>query len=241
MISSSGYLINDLADLSEDRKHPIKSKRPIASGNLPKYIAIWCSIILVGLALPGGFWLSRTFGIILLGYFILELVYSLFLKHKVILDVFCIASGFIFRVLAGGVAIQVEISHWLLICTALIALFLGFGKRRHELVLLKEEAHHHRRVLTEYSPYFLDQMISVVTAATLIAYILYTQSADTIRKFGTDKLILTTPFVLYGIFRYLYLVHHKKEGGSPTKLLLTDLPLMINITLWALCAILIIY
>lgn len=241
LISSAGYLINDIVDLSEDKKHPSKQKRPLASGKLPLKTAIWTSILLIAVSLPCGILLNKTFGIVLITYFILELIYSFFLKHRVILDVFGIASGFILRVIAGGAVIKVGISHWLLICTGLIALFLGFSKRRHELVLLGDEAHKHRRVLTEYSPYFLDQMISVVTASTLVAYILYTLSPETINKFGTDKFIYTTPFVLYGIFRYLYLVHQKEEGGSPTKLLLTDIPLLINVALWVLTAIIIIY
>lgn len=241
IISSAGYIINDLVDLSEDKKHPRKSKRPIASGSLPPKTAIITAMALITIALLCGFILNINLGIVLLLYFILELIYSFFLKHKVILDIFGIATFFILRVLAGGVVIQTEISNWLLICTGLIALFLGFSKRRHELVLLGEDAHKHRKVLTEYSPYFLDQMIGVVTASTLVAYILYTLSAETVEKFGTDKLIFTIPFVLYGIFRYLYLVHQKEKGGSPTKLLLTDPPLLINATLWILSAIIIIY
>lgn len=241
LISSAGYLINDIVDLPEDKKHPSKQNRPLASGKLPLQTAIWTSILLVIVALPCGLWLNKVFGIILISYFAIELIYSFFLKHKVILDVFGIAGGFILRVLAGGAVIQVEVTKWLLICTGLISLFLGFSKRRHELVLLGDEAHKHRKVLSEYSPYFLDQMISVVTSSTLVAYIFYTLAPETIHKFGTDKLVYTTPFVLYGIFRYLYLVHQKEEGGSPTKLLLTDPPLLINVALWALTSIIIIY
>lgn len=241
LISSAGYLINDIVDLPEDKKHPLKQNRPLASGKLHLKTAVWAIILLIIIVLPCGIWLNKTFGAILIIYFILELIYSFFLKHKVILDVFGIACGFILRVLAGGIVIHVDITKWLLICTGLIALFLGFSKRRHELVLLGDEAYKHRRVLLEYSPYFLDQMISVVTSSTLVAYILYTISPETINKFGTDKLILTTPFVLYGIFRYLYLVHQKEEGGSPTKLLLTDPPLLINVALWVLTSIIIIY
>lgn len=241
LLSSAGYIINDIVDLSEDKKHPFKSKRPITSGKLSLTAAIYTSIILALIAIICGLWLNKAFGIILIIYLGLELIYSFLLKHKVILDVFGITGGFILRVIAGCVVIQVEISSWLLICTGLIALFLGFNKRRHELVLLGDEAYKHRRVLTEYSPYFLDQMISVVTASTVIVYILYTLSAETINRFGTDKLIFTIPFVLYGVFRYLYLVHQKEKGGSPTRLLLTDLPLLINVALWVLTSIIIIY
>ena len=240
-ISSAGYLINDLVDLEEDKKHPIKKDRAIASGKISQSTAVWMAVVLVVIALGFGFVLGYKFVLILVSYLILELVYSFFLKHRVILDVFGLAGAFILRVIAGGVAISVSISSWLLICTGLISLFLGFSKRRHELVLLGDGASKHRKVLTEYSPYFLDQMISVVTASTLIAYILYTLSPETIAKFHTDKLIFTTPFVLYGIFRYLYLVHQKEKGGNPTKILLTDTPLIITIALWALTAILIIY
>ena len=241
LISSCGYLINDLVDLDEDKKHPVKRNRPLASGKLPKNIAIFSAASLALTTIPISFFLNTTFGFIILSYFTLELIYSFFLKHQVILDVFGIALGFIFRVLAGSAIIGVEVSYWLLLCTGLISLFLGFSKRRHELVLLGDEGYRHRKVLLEYSPYFLDQMISVVTPATLITYILYTINAETVAKFGTKNLILTVPFVLYGIFRYLYLVHQKEKGGNPTKLLLTDMPLMISVILWALVAVLIIY
>lgn len=241
LISSAGYLINDIIDLPEDKKHPAKSKRPIASGKLPVKAAFLVLILLIAIAFPVGLLLNKMFGIVLVLYFIFELIYCSFIKHMVILDVFGIAGGFILRVLAGGFVIQVEISHWLLICTGLISLFLGFSKRRHELTILGEEAHKHRKVLLEYSPYFLDQMISVVTSSTLIAYILYTLSTETIAKFGTNKLILTIPFVLYGIFRYLYLVHQKEKGGSPTQLILTDIPLLVDTALWVITSITIIY
>ena len=182
-ISSAGYLINDLVDLEEDKKHPIKKDRAIASGKISQSTAVWMAVVLVVIALGFGFVLGYKFVLILVSYLILELVYSFFLKHRVILDVFGLAGAFILRVIAGGVAISVSISSWLLICTGLISLFLGFSKRRHELVLLGDGASKHRKVLTEYSPYFLDQMISVVTASTLIAYILYTLSPETIAKF----------------------------------------------------------
>lgn len=241
LISSTGYIINDIIDLNKDRNHPIKQNRPIASGKISVENALQIGIALTIFSISVSFWLNRKFGLILVIYLILEIIYSFFLKHKVILDIFGIGSGFILRVLAGAVVIEVEISKWLLICTGLIALFLGFSKRRYELILLGDEAYKHREVLTEYSPYFLDQMISVVTASTLIAYTLYTLSPETINKFGTDNLIFTIPFVLYGIFRYLYLIHQKAEGGNPTKLLLTDIPLLINLALWGLTAIVIIY
>ena len=241
LVSSANYLINDIIDLPEDKEHPLKNRRPLASGKLPLWMAGTTIILLLGISIPFGFWLDKSFGWALSAYFLLGVSYSVFWKHLVILDVFAIAAGFILRVIAGGLVIHVFISGWLLLCTGLLSLFLGFSKRRHELILLGDAAPHHRKVLTEYSPYFLDQMISIVTAATLLTYILYTMNPVTIAKYGTDKLIVTMPFVLYGIFRYLYLVHQKKTGGSPAKLLLTDFPLLINIVLWIFTAVTIIY
>lgn len=240
-LSSSIYLINDLVDLEKDKRHPHKSKRPLPSGRLKKSLARQTSVLLAIVALSGAFLLSPNFGIVALAYFVLFCVYSFKLKEIVILDVMTIAVGFVLRVVAGGLIIDVEISHWLLICTILLALFLAFSKRRHELVILDKEATNHRSILSEYSPYFLDQMIAVVTASTVTAYSLYTMSKETIEKFHTDNLILTVPFVLYGIFRYLYLVHQKQEGGNPTKALLTDRPLIFNTLLWLITSIIIIY
>jgi len=159
----------------------------------------------------------------------------------VILDVMSIATGFVIRAVAGGVVIGVPVSQWLIICTFLGALFLGFGKRRHELVLLEGRATEHRSSLQEYSPYFLDQMISVVTASTVVAYAIYTASPEVRERLGTDQLYLTIPFVLFGIFRYLYLVHQREEGGNPTQLLLTDGPLLADLVLWILAATLVLY
>jgi 4-hydroxybenzoate polyprenyltransferase len=185
--------------------------------------------------------MSFFFGIIVLAYFLLNIGYSLYLKSIVIIDVVTIAAGFVLRVLGGAVIISVTASQWLILCTILLALFIGFSKRRHELVLLKDAATNHRNVLKHYSPYFLDQMIAVVTASTVICYALYTMSKDTIEKIGTSKLIYTIPFVLYGIFRYLYLVHQKEEGGSPTEIMFTDKPMLINVSLWVVTSIVFIY
>ena len=175
------------------------------------------------------------------GYLALQILYSLLLKHIVIIDVLTIAIGFVLRAVGGAVAVQVEISHWLLVCTILLALFIALAKRRHEIVLLSGGAASHRPILGEYSPYLLDQMIGVVTASTLISYIFYTISPETQAKFGTAWLGLTIPFPLYGIFRYLYLVHQREGGGSPADLLLTDRPLLACVALWALTVALIIY
>jgi len=241
LLSGSVYILNDLLDLQQDRAHPRKSKRPLASGRLKPSIAIISGIVLVVLSLTNAFWLNTSFALVALGYFILQIAYSTLLKHIVILDVLAISTGFVLRAFAGGEVIAVPISSWLLICTILLALFLALGKRRHELLLLEEDAVHHRKILYEYSPALLDQMISVVTASTVVAYALYTMSAETIKKFHTDNLKYTILFVLYGIFRYLYLIHQKNEGGSPEKILLNDKPLMLNIILYLITVWLFLY
>lgn len=241
LLSGAVYIFNDLIDLEQDRRHPVKSQRPIAVGKLKIPYAILAFVLFSLFSLWMAYYLGLPFFLGALSYFLLQIVYSLFLKRMVVLDVFAIAFGFVLRVVAGAVVIDVEISSWLLICTILLALLLGFSKRRHELVLLEEEAENHRRALTQYSPYLLDQMISVVTAGTVVAYVLYTMSEETIAKFGTKNLIFTVPFVLYGIFRYLYLVHRKGAGGNPEKILVTDKPLMINILLWVIAVGVILY
>lgn len=241
LLSGSLYLFNDLQDLEEDKHHPLKSKRPLASGKIKKSLVLWTFVILSAVCLLGALWLNINFFLVVLLYFFLQLGYSLKLKHVVILDVFLIAAGFLIRVVAGGLAIDVYISPWLLVCTLLLALFLALSKRRHELVLLDVNASNHRPILKEYSPYLLDQMIAVVTASTVIAYCLYTISAETVSKFGTTQLIYTVPFVLYGIFRYLYLIHQKSGGGSPETLILRDKPLLVDIFLWIAVAVLVLY
>ena len=192
-------------------------------------------------ALAAAFALGVPFGAVASAYLVLQFAYSGPLKHIVILDVLTIAIGFVLRAAAGAVAIDVPISHWLLVVTILLALFLALSKRRHELVLLADGATGHRPILGEYSPYLLDQMISVVTASTLIAYIFYCISPETIQKFGTDLLGLTIPFPLYGIFRYLYLVHRREGGGSPSEMLLNDRPLLVCVALWVLAVVVIVY
>jgi len=241
ILSGSLYILNDLKDLEEDKLHPSKSKRPIASGRLKKSTAFLFFIILSVLALILSITLNIYFFIAALIYFLLQVAYSFWLKHVVILDVFVVASGFFIRVVAGGLAIDVHLSSWLLICTILLSLFMAMSKRRHELVLLEENAGNHRPILKEYNPYLLDQMIAVVTASTLIAYCLYTISEETVSKFGTARLVYTVPFVLYGIFRYLYLVHQRTEGGSPEVLIIKDKPLLVDLFLWILAVMLILY
>ncbi len=241
VVSGAFYIFNDIKDCEEDRAHPKKCLRPIAHGDLGKGQAMAASIILTVIGLVAAFLLHRNFFYAVVIYLALQLAYSLKLKHVVILDVFVIAAGFVVRVVAGGLVIDVPISSWLLICTTLLALLLAMGKRRHELILLEDKAIHHRAILKEYSAYLLDQMIAVVTASTLIAYCLYTISPETVAKFGTEHLIWTAAFVLYGIFRYLYLIHQKGKGGSPEELIIQDKPLLFNIVLWIGAVILIIY
>lgn len=241
LVSGAFYIFNDLQDREEDRVHPKKSQRPIAKGEIIPSGALAVFVFLAGGSLVAAFFLNRYFFIAVVIYFFLQLGYSLKLKQIVILDVFVIAAGFVIRVVAGGLVIDVPISSWLLICTTLLALFLAMGKRRHELVLLEERATDHRPILKEYSAYLLDQMIAVVTASTLIAYCLYTISPETVEKFGSEHLVWTSAFVLYGIFRYLYLVHQKGKGGSPEELVLQDKPLLLNIVLWIGTVILILY
>lgn len=229
-LSGSAYILNDLTDLEEDRAHPLKCKRPLASGRLKVSYALGFSLSLATFSLIAGYYLSFNFFLTALIYFLLNLVYSLSLKNIVIVDVLSISLGFVLRAVAGAVVIEVAISPWLLICTLLLALFLALGKRRQELTLLKDKAGYHRRILERYSLSLLDQMISVVTSSTVIAYCLYTFTSQTAQK--AKFLMLTMPFVLYGIFRYLYLIYQKDEGGEPETILLKDKPLIINILLW---------
>jgi 4-hydroxybenzoate polyprenyltransferase len=241
MLSGVVYLVNDIADRTSDRQHPLKAKRPIASGALPVSAAIGAAIAFGASALVAAVLIGWPFTMVALAYLGLQLAYSAALKHVVIIDVLTIAIGFVLRAVAGAAAVNVEISHWLLVCTILLALFIALAKRRHEIVLLAGGATSHRPILGEYSPYLLDQMIGVVTASTLISYIFYTISPETQAKFGTQWLGLTIPFPLYGIFRYLYLVHLREGGGSPADLLLTDRPLLVCVAMWALAVAVIIY
>jgi 4-hydroxybenzoate polyprenyltransferase len=240
-LSSAVYLINDVADRDTDRQHPLKRKRPIAAGQVSVPAALATAGALVVASIAAAFLLGVRLGFVASAYLALMVLYSGPLKHAVILDVLTIAVGFVLRAAAGAVAIDVVISHWLFVCTILLALFVALAKRRHELVLLADGAISHRPILGEYSPYLLDQMIAIVAGSTLISYIFYTISAETIEKFGTTWLGLTIPFPLYGIFRYLYLVHKREGGGSPADLLMTDRPLLTCVTLWVVAVVVIIY
>ncbi|MCL4459509.1 MAG: decaprenyl-phosphate phosphoribosyltransferase [Chloroflexi bacterium] len=238
-LSSAVYITNDLADLEQDRAHPLKRHRPLASGRLSPRTAATTALILILLTLSSAFVLDLWFGLIAAIYLGLMLGYSFVLKHLVLVDVLAIAVGFVLRAAAGAVVIHVPISPWLYVCTVLGALFLGFSKRRHELILLNNAAVNHRPILQEYSPQLLDQIITIVTASTLMAYSLYTFSAENLPK--DNSMMLTIPFVLYGAFRYLYLVHIKNAGGSPEEMLLKDKPLLIDVALWLISVIVILY
>jgi 4-hydroxybenzoate polyprenyltransferase len=239
--SSAIYIFNDYLDREEDRKHPIKALRPLAAGTVPVGTALTLALLLTVSALAIAFSLGPDFLLVVLAYVILNLAYTKWLKHVVILDVMVVSIGFVLRVVAGGVAISVEVSTWLLLCTILLALFLAFSKRRHELMLLNDEASDQRKVLSHYSPTFLDQMINVVTASAVVSYAIYSISPETIQRFQTRFLIYTIPFVLFGIFRYLYLVYHQSTKLNPTEAIVRDRPSLLNLLLWGLSVLAIIY
>lgn len=238
LLSSTVYLINDLADIEKDKLHPKKRFRPLASGQLKKELAVGTAIVLPLILLPISFSLEWQFGLIAVIYLGTNLAYSFWLKHIVLIDVLVLALGYLLRVSAGAVIIQVAISPWLYICMTLLALFIGFGKRRGELLLMQQGGES-RRVLKEYSLPFLDELINIVSTATIMAYSLYTFVADNLPQNHT--MMLTIPFVLYAVFRYLYLIHMKGEGGAPDELVLVDRPLQIAFALWGLSAILVLY
>jgi 4-hydroxybenzoate polyprenyltransferase len=241
MASSGVYLLNDLCDLEQDRAHPTKRLRPIAAGELhPTSAAILMGILLSGSAALA-LWLKPAFGGILGGYLLLNVAYSLAVKHQVILDVMSVAMGFVLRSVAGAVVIGVRASPWLIVCTLMLALLVSFGKRRTELTVLESGAGSHRRCLDGYSIPFLDLMLSMMGGAAVLTYALYTMADDTVARLGTPSLILTTPWVLYGVIRYLYLVHHHAAAGDPARLLFTDAPSLVNGVLWVSAVCLILY
>ena len=239
--SSAVYLFNDIRDRNEDRNHPLKRSRPIASGALPVPVAGVVAVILAAEALLGAYALNVRELAVVATYLLLNLLYSTSLKHVVILDVMIVSLGFVLRVLGGGMAIDVDVSAWILLCTIFVALFLAFSKRRHEIVLLTEEATGQRPVLSHYSPAFLDQMINVVTASTVVAYALYSVAPETVEKFHTQALVYTVPFVLFGVFRYLYLIYQTSSPTNPTEAVLRDAPFLVNIALWAVAVLWIVY
>lgn len=239
-ISSTVYIINDVVDIEKDRQHPTKRNRPLASGQLKPATAIVAAVVIPLICMPLAFWLSTGFGLVALAYLLMITAYSFHFKNVVILDVLTIATGFVLRVAAGTVIFPVErFSPWLYVCTTLLALFLVLSKRRHELLILAGNANEHRRSLNDYSLHLLDEMIAVVTSTTVIAYSLYTFLAPNVPPNHT--MMLTIPFVLYGIFRYLYLIHVHNQGGAPEEIVLRDKPFMINMALWGLAVITFMY
>ena len=240
LTSGTVYIINDLADIERDRNHPKKRHRPLASGALSMGVARAAAILLPLIVLPLGFLLSPALGAILSGYLLVQIAYSFWLKHVVIIDVMIVASGFLLRVAAGVPLVEAErFSPWLYVCMTLLALLIGFGKRRHELVLLKGDAAGHRQSLEHYNLLLLDHIISIVTASTLVAYALYTFSAPNLPENHT--MMLTLPFVLYGIFRYLYLIHVRELGGAPEEIVLSDRALQFSILLWGGSVVVVMY
>lgn len=239
--SSAVYLVNDLRDREEDRRHPLKKLRPLAAGTLNVSTAVAAVAVLAGAAAAISYRLGSGFSMILGSYLLLNILYTLRLKHMVILDVMSISLGFVLRVEAGAVASGVEVSRWLLLCTIFLALFLAFSKRRHEITLLAGAAVGQRRVLDQYSPAFLDQMINVVTASAVVSYALYSVAPETVQKYNTRDLVYTIPMVLYGIFRYLYLMYQQPGERNPTEAILRDPPFLINMVLWGAAVVWIVY
>ena len=240
LVSSTVYILNDITDLEADRSHPKKRNRPIASGALPISIARWSVFLLLLVAFPLAYLLSSSFFLILLSYLFLSLAYSKWLKHIVIIDVFVLASFYVIRVIAGLTLIEVtRFSPWLYVVTTLLALYIGLGKRRAELTLLSDDAFAHRRVLDGYTIPLLDQYITIVSATTIVAYSLYTFSAPNLPE--NNSMMLTIPFAIYGILRYLYLVQTNQGGGAPEEVLLTDRPLQITMILWGLVVLVLLY
>lgn len=239
--ASAVYLINDLRDREEDRLHPRKRLRPLAAGTLAPATAIAAVVLLVAAAAAMAWWLGAGFARVLGAYLLLNVLYTLWFKHMVILDVMCLGLGFVLRVLAGAEAAGVQVSSWLFLCTTFLALFLAFSKRRHEITLLADGASRQRPVLDHYSPAFLDQMINVVTASAVVSYALYAVAPETVAKFHTQRLIYTIPLVLFGVFRYLYLMYQRDDQRNPTEAILSDLPFLTNLALWGLAVVWIIY
>ncbi len=240
LTSSLVYIINDIADIETDRQHPVKQERPLASGKLSKRTAIIAAVILSLLVFPPAFIMDLGLGLILSGYLLLMLVYSLWLKHVPLIDVMILAAGFVLRVAASVVIIETQrFSPWLFVATTFLALFIGLGKRRAEIQLLETNAGAHRRVLDGYTLDFLDQLLTIVLSVTLMTYCLYTFSAEIMP--GSQSMMLTIPFVIYGLFRYLFLIRIEHIGGAPEEIVLTDHPMQATIGLWGLTVILILY
>lgn len=241
LASSGVYLVNDLRDRAHDRLHPVKRFRPLASGALHSAVAGFALVLLFVSAFAIALAIRRSFAAVLAAYVVLNFGYSLGLKRVVILDVMLLATGFVLRAVGGAVAIGVTASPWLFLCTLILAVYVGLGKRRHELTLLQSEAHAHRPSLEGYSEQLLDLMMAISGGAAILAYALYTMADATVARFGGSQLILTVPFVLFGVFRYLVLVLKRQKDGDPATLLLTDLPSLVNVVLWTGLTCLLVY
>jgi 4-hydroxybenzoate polyprenyltransferase len=240
LVTSAVYIINDLVDIEADRAHPTKRRRPLPSGALSPIVATVAAVLLLLVSLPLALALNPVFAAILAGYLLLQIAYSFYLKHVVLLDVMALAAGYLLRVGAGAELIEAErFSPWLYIFTGMLALFLGIAKRRQELVLLADNENKQRAILDEYDIGLLDEMILIVTASTVLTYALYTFSAEGLPPNHT--MMLTIPFVVYGIFRYLFLIHVRGEGGAPDEVILKDRPLQIAVLLWGFAVILVLY
>ena len=239
--SSGIYIFNDLCDLKQDREHPVKRNRPLASGTLNLNLARFAMVSLLGSATLGALLLSHAFALVIAVYLITCLAYSLKLKDIVILDVILIANGFVLRAVSGAVLIGVAASEWLVLCTSMVALLIGFGKRRHELVLLEKSAENHRASLSDYSVEFLNSIMNICAGAAVLTYALYTRADETVARVGSRGMLLTIPLVVYGIFRYLFLIHKRRVGGDPVQILFGDRPTLLNLVLWILTVGLVIY
>jgi 4-hydroxybenzoate polyprenyltransferase len=240
-LSSAGYILNDIADRDADRLNPEKCDRPLARGDLSVGAAARAAMLLAAIALALSVVLGAGFLGIAVAYAALQFVYSLWAKHQVIVDVISVSIGFVLRAFAGGVAIHVEVSPWLVFITFVLALFLVLARRRHELIALGDDAIAHRSALSSYSVRLVDQMISIVAGAALVSYMIYTASAEVEAKLGTQHLYLTVPFVAFGILRYLYLIDERNEGGDPARALLGDAPMILAVVLWLLTDIVLLY
>ena len=240
LVSSAVYVLNDIVDVEQDRQHPRKSRRPLAAGRVGLPAAAMLAAVLAALGLLLAYGTSPAVLIILVGYALMNLAYSLRLKHVVILDVFIIATGFMLRILAGTLGVGIQPSQWLVLCGLMVTLFLGFTKRRAEIIALNEDKTNHRKVLEHYSPVLLDKMIGITAAGLIMSYSLYTMNADTIRIHGTANLIYTVPFVMYGVFRYIYLLHHQSRGGDTAHDLVRDPHLFVVVGAWLIATMLLI-
>ncbi len=239
--SSCIYLLNDLCDLDADREHPVKRNRPMASGMLNVTVARIAMFGLFLTAAIGSFALNRSFAFVVAVYLLTCIAYSLRLKDIVILDVILIASGFVLRAVSGAVLINVAPSEWLVLCTSMVALLIGFGKRRHEIVLLEENAQNHRRSLSDYSIEFLNSIMNICAGAAVVTYALYTRADETVARVGSSAMLITIPFVVYGVFRYLFLIYKHQAGGDPVQILLHDRPTLLNLILWIVTVGIVIY